>query len=172
VCCHQLCFKKQTRKVLKSTIQKYSLHVPFQEKNPLLCKSCYFFNKNKRPKLLVPTNIRLNDDIDSTKKLNELKEHLISPHLTFVQIWQLQGYGQCNIKGDNINVSSNINSTQSILPHLHHDETTIVISLKRQMEYKSPYLTSIVYLNLIMLALQYLFNTPLYENYGITIHPC
>jgi len=24
-------------------IQKYSLHVPPQEKNPLLCKSCYYF---------------------------------------------------------------------------------------------------------------------------------
>ncbi len=32
VCCHQLCFKKQTRKIVKSTIQKYSLHVPPQKK--------------------------------------------------------------------------------------------------------------------------------------------
>ncbi len=30
--CHQLCFKIQTRKTLKSTIQKYFLHVPPQEK--------------------------------------------------------------------------------------------------------------------------------------------
>jgi hypothetical protein len=56
-------------------IQKYSLHVPPKEKNPLLCKSCYsFFNKNKTPKLLVLTNIRLNNDIDFVKKLNELEE--------------------------------------------------------------------------------------------------
>jgi hypothetical protein len=60
VCCHQLCIKKKTRKILKFTIQKYSLHVPPQENNPLLCKSYYFFiNKNKTPKLLVPTNIKL-----------------------------------------------------------------------------------------------------------------
>jgi hypothetical protein len=68
VCCHQLYFKKQTRKILKSTIQRNSLHVPFQEKNLLLCKSCYSLNKNKRPKLLVPTNIRLNNDIDFVRK--------------------------------------------------------------------------------------------------------
>jgi hypothetical protein len=40
------------------------------------------------------------------------------------------------------------------------------------MEYKSPYLISNVHLNLIMLALHDLLNTPLYENFGITIHPC
>jgi hypothetical protein len=39
------------------------------------------------------------------------------------------------------------------------------------MEYKSPYFTSNVHLNLIMLALHDLLNTPLYENSGITIHP-
>ncbi len=113
----------------------------------------------------------MNNDIDFVKKLNELKERLVSPCLAFAQIWQLQGCGQYNIKGSIINVPSNINSTQSILPRLPHDETTIGLSLKRQMEYKSPYLTSSVHPNLIMLALHDLLNTPLYENSRITIHP-
>ncbi len=40
----------------------------FKKKNHQ-CKSFHsFFNKNKTPKLLVPTNIRLNNDIDSIKK--------------------------------------------------------------------------------------------------------
>jgi hypothetical protein len=73
----------------------------------------------------------LNNDIDFVKKLNELEEQLVSPRLTFAQIWQLQSYGQYNIKRSIINVSSNINSTQSILPHLLHDETTISLSSKR-----------------------------------------
>jgi hypothetical protein len=73
----------------------------------------------------------LNNDIDSIKKLNEVEEQLVSPHLTFAQIWQLQGYGQCNIKRSIINVPSNINYTQSILPRLLHDEATINLSLKR-----------------------------------------
>ncbi len=46
-----------------------------KKKNPLSCKSCYsFYNKNKAPKFFVPTNIRLNNDIDSIKKPNELEE--------------------------------------------------------------------------------------------------
>jgi len=74
-CCHQLCFFKKTRKVLKSTIQKILYMFHLKKKNPLLCKICYsFINKNKTPKLLIPTNIRLNNDIDSIKKLNELEE--------------------------------------------------------------------------------------------------
>ncbi len=105
-----------------------------------------FFNKNKTPKLLVLTNIGLNNDIEFIKKLNELEEQSVSPRLTFAQIWQLQGYGQYNIKGSIINVPFNINSTQSILLHLPHDETIIILSLKKQMEYKSPYLTSNVHL--------------------------
>jgi hypothetical protein len=79
--------------------------------------------------------------------------------LAFVQIWQLQGYGQYNIKGNIINVLTNVHFTQSILPHLPHDEVTIGLSLKIQMEYKSPYLTSNVCPNLIMTILHDLFNT-------------
>jgi hypothetical protein len=137
-----------------------------------LCKSCYsFFNKNKTTKLLVPINIRLDNEIDFVKKLNEFKKKLVSPRLTFVQIWQLQGYGQYNIKRTIINVASNINFIQSILPRLPHDEATIGLSLKRQIEYKSTYLIGNVCLNFIMLTLHDLLNTPLYENFGITIHP-
>jgi hypothetical protein len=83
--------------------------------------------------------------------------------LVFVQIWKLQGYGQYNIKGNIINVPTNIYFTQSILLHLPQDETTIGLSLKRQMEYKSPYLTSNVCSNLIMTILHDLFNTLHYK---------
>jgi hypothetical protein len=31
--------------------------------------------------------------------LNKIKEHLIAPHLTFTQIFQLQGYGQYGLHG-------------------------------------------------------------------------
>jgi RNase P subunit RPR2 len=66
---------KKIVKKYKTTIEKYCFDIPIDEIKPLLCKRCYsFFQKNKTPKLLVPTNIILNDPIDSVKKLNELKE--------------------------------------------------------------------------------------------------
>jgi len=80
-----------------------------------LCKKNYsFFNKNKTPKLLVHTNIRLNNDINFVKKMNELEELLISLRLAFAQIWQLQVYGEYNIKGSIINVPFDISYTQSM----------------------------------------------------------
>jgi hypothetical protein len=126
--------------------------------------------KEKAPKFLVPTNIKLNDPIDFVKKLNELKERSISPHLAFAQIWQLQGYGQYNIKGSIINVSINVNFTQSILLHLRHDEIIIGSSLKVHIEYKLSYVTNNVCPNLIMTALHGLFNMTLYKYSNISIH--
>ncbi len=130
MCCNRLWFKKTNNFFFISTIQKYYLDIPPQKKIHSCVKVVFLYNKNKAPKLLIPTNIRLNNGINFVKKLNELEKRLISPRLTFAQIWQLQGCGQYNIKGSIINLPSNINSTQSILLHLPHDEATIGLSLK------------------------------------------
>jgi hypothetical protein len=128
------------------------------------------FPKEKNLKLLVPTNIKLNDPIDYVKKLNALEESLVSPCLAFVQIRQFQGCGKYSIKGSIINVSPNVNFTQSILPCLSQDEATIGLLLKGWMEYKLPNLTSNVCPNLIMTTLHDFLNTPLYKDSNISIH--
>jgi len=61
-------------KIYKTTIEKYCLNVPIGEIKPLLCKSYSIFQKHKTPKVLFSINIKLNDPIDSIKKLNELEE--------------------------------------------------------------------------------------------------
>jgi hypothetical protein len=69
-----------------------------------------------------------------------------------------------------INVPTNINQMQLVLPCLPYDETTIGVFLKGQLEYKSPYMFGNVHLNLVMLALKDLISTPLYSNLNVTIH--
>jgi hypothetical protein len=64
-----------------------------------------------------------NKMISSVTNLTRLEEHLISPWLTFAQIYKLHGYGQYKMKGIVINVT-NINQTKLVLPRLH-DEATI-----------------------------------------------
>ncbi len=59
------------------------------------------------------------------QKLTQLEKRFISPRLIFAQIYKLQGYGQYKIHGNVINVPTNVDQTQSILPHLPHDGATI-----------------------------------------------
>ncbi len=61
-----------------------------------------------------------------------------------------------------MNVSPNVNFTQSILPCLAQDEATIDLSLKIQIEQKSPNLIGNVHPNLIMTTLHDFLNTPFY----------
>jgi hypothetical protein len=68
--------------------------------------------------------------ISLVTKLTHFEEHLISPWLTFAQIYKLHGYGQYKMKGIVINVLTNINQTKLVLPRLH-DEATIGIFLKQ-----------------------------------------
>ena len=61
---------------------------------------------------------------------------MISPRLVFTQIHKLHNYGQYELHGGIINVPANIDQTQSLLPRLPEDESTIGILLKRRLEYK------------------------------------
>jgi hypothetical protein len=101
--------------------------------------------------------------------LHELVERLITPQQAFTQIWQVERYGQFKIHGSIINVPTNVNRTQFILPHMLNDEATIGLILKHKLEYKSPYLSRNIRLNQVMLALRDLVTTPLYINAKISI---
>ncbi len=63
-------------------------------------------------------------------KLTHLKKCLVSPQLVFAQIYKLHGYGQYKMEGIVINVPTNINQMQLLLPCLPYDDTTIGVFLK------------------------------------------
>ena len=73
--------------------------------------------------------------------------------------------------GSIINVSANIDKTHSILPRLPKNDTTIGVVIKRRLEYKSPFMSGNVHPNMMILALKDLFNTPLYKELNVKIHP-
>ena len=66
---------------------------------------------------------------------------MISPRLAFAQIHKLYNYGQYKLYESIINFPANIDQTQSLLPELPEDESTIGILLKCHLEYKSPYMS-------------------------------
>ncbi len=57
----------------------------------------------------------------------QLEKHIILPHLAFAQIYKLFSYGQYKMNGIVINVYTNVNQAQLILPHLPHDETIMCV---------------------------------------------
>ena len=96
---------------------------------------------------------------------------MISPRLAFAQIQKLHNYGQYKLYGSIINVPTDIDQTQSLLPRLPKDESTIGILLKRRLEYKSPYIFGNIRPNMTMIALKDLINTPLYKECNVSICP-
>jgi hypothetical protein len=82
--------------------------------------------------------------------------------LVFAQIyWLIHGYGWYKLKGGVLNVPTNVQCTQSILPQFPNEETIIGIYIYiyiKNLEYVSPYLSSNVEPNVEMMALQNLTN--------------
>jgi len=71
--------------------------------------------------------------------LNKIKEHIITPRFAFAQIFPLQGYEQYGMCGNIVNVPTNFNLMQNILPRMSYDDSSIAIFLKRKLKYKSIY---------------------------------
>jgi hypothetical protein len=62
-----------------------------------------------------------------------------------------------------INVPTNLDKIQTILPRPTTCESTIATCIKRKLEFKSPYLSSYVRPKFVMKALHDLCNTPFYK---------
>jgi hypothetical protein len=63
--------------------------------------------------------------------------------------------------GNVINVLTNVNQIQLILPHLPHDGAIIGVFFKRRLEYKSFYMSINVHPNMVMIILQNLIEISL-----------
>ncbi len=94
-------------------------------------------SEHKPPLYQVSNKISRNKIIPIIQKLTQLKKRFISPHLALVQIYKLQEHGQYKMHGNVINVSTNVDQTQSILPP---DGATICMFIKRHLKYKSLYM--------------------------------
>jgi hypothetical protein len=57
--------------------------------------------------------------------LNKIEEHLIAPHLAFAHNFQLWGYGQYGMNGNIVNVPTNLNLIQNVLPRMSYDDSSI-----------------------------------------------
>jgi hypothetical protein len=72
--------------------------------------------------------------------------------------------------GNVINVPTNLDKIQSILPCLPHDGAIICVFLKIHLEYKSLYMSGNVHPNMVMVSLRELIEMPLYKYLNVNIH--
>jgi hypothetical protein len=133
--------------------KQFSIYFPSQIKpssTSYICTSCLQnISENKPPLYQVPNKISRNKIILVVQKLTQLEE----PCLVFAQIYKLQRYEQYKMHGSVINVPTNVDQTQSILPHLPYDGATIGVFLKQRIEYKSLYMSNNVRPNMVIVVL-------------------
>jgi len=65
--------------------------------------------------------------------LSKIEEHLIVPHLAFAQIFQLKGYGQYGMHENILDVLTNLDLVQSILPQLLYDDSSIAVFFEKKI---------------------------------------
>ncbi len=100
-----------------------------------MCKSCC-----KKIDLKNPLDLMLCDYIVNNKPnmefalmLNKIQERLIAPHLVCAQNFQLWGYGQYGMHGSIVNVPTNLNLIQNILPWMPYDDSSIFDLKKKRI---------------------------------------
>jgi hypothetical protein len=79
--------------------------------------------------LELQTHIKSNvpNQMHLVSTLNVVEEWLIAPHLTFAKKLQLKGYGQYGLHGNIVNVPTNLDLVQIILPRMPHNDYTIIL---------------------------------------------
>ena len=147
VYCERLNFFLKSTLINEKAINQINNLLQFElklikEQDSYICNFCWnLIKKGIIPIFCVPQNICRNSIIESIKQLTVLEERMISPRLAFSQIHKLHNYCQSKLHGSIINVPTNIDQIQSLLPRLPKDELTIGMLLKRRLEYKSPYIS-------------------------------
>ncbi len=71
--------------------------------------------------------------------------------------------------GNIVNVPTNLNIIQIVLPQMPYNDSSIFIFLKRKLEYKSTYKSTYVHPNIMMKALWKYYETFLYTTTNVSI---
>ena len=124
-----------------------------------ICNTCHnYLRKNEIPPCSVGNNLAFPNQPEELEMLTELEERLISPRIPFMQIRELPRGGQHGLRGNVVNVPSDVGSTMKVLPR-HLDECeTIPLKLKRYLAFDSSVLFQQIKSQVVLNALKWLLN--------------
>ena len=105
--------------------------------------------------------------------LTALEERLISPRIPFMQIFEKPRGGQRSLRGNIVNVPSDVSSTMTVLPRTLSDIETVQVKLKRKSEFKHSVMHEAIRPVKCLNALRWLIdNSQLFRQEGIKIDEC
>ena len=176
-CCYQTWFKESVREVDETAVLnlpaklKHCVHniTSFNDKR-WICYSCFKSIKNdKMPRFALSNGMGFPvkpRELD----ISQMEERLISPRIPFMQIIEKPRGGQRSLKGNIVNVPTDVESTVKCLPRNLNDSETIQIKLKRKLNYKHCVMHETVRPNKCIVALKWLLrNSTLFQSENIRI---
>jgi len=136
------------------------------------CSTCMtHIRKQTYPKLNVnQSNLKFPDIPDCLKKLTPLAERCVAARIPFMKIEQANYAGQLKIKSGIVNVPIDVSTAVNAIPRSVDDTHVIEVSLMRKMVYKNPYIRERVRPAEVWAAAEFLCQTPLYNELGITLN--
>lgn len=135
-----------------------------------VCCTCQkYLNLRKIPPLSVKNGCKF-PDIPPELKLTEMEERLISPRIPFMQLMEKPRGGQKSLRGNVVNVPSDVNKTIKSLPRTLAETETIQVKLKRKLQFKHHVYHESVRPFKCIVALHWLLrNSTVFQNEGISI---
>ncbi|XP_070567274.1 uncharacterized protein [Ptychodera flava] len=177
VCCEQLWYRESVVNYnnIKSKLSVFALtHINATDDEMLpLCKTCYSYLKDSKLPPCAITNKMSFPVIPPELQLHPLEERLVALRIPFMQIRELPRGRQVSLRGNIVNVISDVSSTVSTLPRTLNESQTIPVKFKRKISYSHAYQVQNVRPQKVFQAAKWLIeNSPLYKAEKVTVSTC
>lgn len=138
-CCTQTFFRHNVQKsenLPDVTKQRFLTNFVSVDMCEWVCLTCFRCLKSgKTPSLWIHNGLKFPAK-PSELNLTSLEERLVSPRLPFMQLREMPRGGQLNLRGNIVNVPADVNNTIKSLPRMMDENETIMLKLKRSLQYK------------------------------------
>ncbi|KAE9529986.1 hypothetical protein AGLY_011448 [Aphis glycines] len=168
--CHRLRFPSSVNKCNSGIFNRLGMSIPSDAKSTVTtCTSCHpHIKKSKVPPFFIGNGYELNSIPSSVTQSNQIEKQMVSLRLPFMKIFKcLRSDGQLKIKGNVINVPTDLTKTTSILPRRAENLAAVKmmkVKLKRKSYFKQHYFYQNVRPSLVVSALNDLIKKPLYKD--------
>lgn len=174
--CDKLWFKNDLKPI--TTAQLEVISEWFIKEKRRLCKKEYemscrtcrrTLNRKSMPLLAKVNGFSYPDQPPGLPPLDPISERLISPRLPFMQVRRLRHDFSYGIIGQVINVPVEVQEMAKCLPRQLNEDDVINVNVKRNLAYKSTYISGYISKSTISAWLTVLQKSPLYNLYEINV---